>query len=513
MSYFKNKAGISGYSKMDEIGLSALNVASSGGLTPEFYEMEPAVVLDVILDDKHPVLNSKKVDISSLPENYKDADPNPKDIDYSWIGRALVRQCFSQQAMAKENLSWAIPLDVTGVVEYPLINETVIIIKYFGNLYYTKRLNIKGLINNSGDYRLEQLYGINDGSKTTTDVISLLTNKKHLTSDFYGSLGNYFLTNNKIRRLKKFEGDTAIESRFGQSIRFSTYDNNRNNDTGEAVDYKGGGNPMILIRNRQRKLAKDSPDTSNKKLPPIPKITEQEKNVGGLIEEDINHDGSSIHITSGQTVTKWVPTVSKAMFESGKEEQPLFSPPGCSKFEYPKSLNGDQIVINSDRLILSSRAAETFHYSKKRYGIVTDSECTIDAHDQIVLTTNNKTVINSPAIYLGQYDETAEPAALGQSTVDWLYKLCEWLSTHVHWYIHTHPDIGDGGLTGQSNPLETNISRQITELKLLREDLNGILSRRVFITGGGGARGADGGIPKDVKNTSLNNKFVSTPPV
>ena len=96
---------------------------------------------------------------------------------------------------------------------------------------------------------------------------------------------------------------------------------------------------------------------------------------------------------------------------------------GNSSFQYPV-LNGDQIVINTDRLILSSRYGEPFHYSKKRYGIVTDNEYTLDAHQQIVLTTNAKTVINSPAIYLGQYDQTGEPALLGQTTVNWLYQLC-----------------------------------------------------------------------------------------
>jgi hypothetical protein len=71
-----------------------------------------------------------------------------------------------------------------------------------------------------------------------------------------GILGYYFLANNKIRTLKKYEGDLTIESRHGQSIRFSSYDNERKNDIGDSKnpDYKGCGNPMILIRNKQRPL-------------------------------------------------------------------------------------------------------------------------------------------------------------------------------------------------------------------------------------------------------------------
>lgn len=484
MAYIVNKNGAGGSSQKNDTGLGSLGGNSNNNILPEFYEMEPAIVLDVILDENHPVIKTKNVDTTSFPDNYKDTTPSVNDADITWVGRALVRQCFSQQGLAREKLFWAIPLDVTGVVEYPLINETVIIIKYFNYLYYTKRLNLKNFINNSGNYSLEKHYGINKGIENDGKYpVSLLTNKENQTSDYLGFLGKYFLTNNKIRRLKKFEGDTSIESRFGQSFRFSAYDSNRNNDKGKYLDYKGninvkgafggGGNPMILIRNRQRPIALDNPIIVHKKLPPIPKIEEREKNVGGLIEEDINHDGSSIYLTSGLTETSWRTTVYKSMFGHLSEEQPNFN--GKTNFKYPK-LDGDQIVINSDRLILSSRFGESFHYSKKRYGIVTDSEYTLDAQDQIVITTNNKTVINSPAIYLGQYDETNEPALLGQTTINWLYKLCEWLKIHVH---HHWP-----GTTGVPVQLQPLIQLQI--------QLETLLSRRVFLTGGGFAPGSNG---------------------
>lgn len=508
MAYFTNKVGIGGYSKLNDTGLSGLN-NSGVGIVPEFYEMEPAVVLDVILDNTHAHLKDKKVDLTSLPDNYNDKVPDKNDMDTTWIGRALVRLCFSQQGLAQDKLNWALPLDVTGVVEYPLVNEVVIVVKYFGNLYYTKRLNARGTINNSANYKLEKVYGINQGTATTGPV-SVTTNSGNVNSDYVGSIGNYFLSNNIIRRLVKFEGDTSIESRFGQSIRFAVYDDNRKNDVSSYKDYSGnktvfsnknfgGGNPMVLIRNRQRIIANDKPYTIHPKLPTIPKITELEKNVGGLIQEDINHDGSSIHITSGLTKSKWITTVYKSMFESGKEEQHLYSPKNSTKFIYP-ALIGDQIVINTDRIIFSSRFGETFHYSKKRYGIVTDSEYSLDSHDQVVLTTNTKTVINSPAIYLGQYDDTNEPALLGQTAVDWLYDLCNWLLVHTHWYKHSHPT------GGGSSPDQTQIPVQQQELINLRDHLHKLLSRRVFVTGGGYALGANGVLPngyKDGVNTDV----------
>jgi len=309
---------------------------------------------------------------------------------------------------------------------------------------------------------------------------------------YVGALGRYFFYNNRIRCLKRREGDLIFESRFGQSIRFASYDDNRNNDKGYNsdfsgyADYKGsgitnpyskteagGGNPMLLIRNRQRPLNSTSDD---------------EKNVGGYMLEDINNDGSSIHLTSGVTLSAFQTTCLKKMWGMG-EEQSKFN--GNTLFVFPKLL-GDQIVINSDRIVISAKRNEMFQYSKKRMAFVTDDEFTVDAQNQIVINTNNKTVLNSPAIYLGEYNQTNEPVLLGQTSVNWLYNLCNWLLEHTHWYKHNHPD-AQGGTVGGPNPVQTQASVQIASLIVLRDTLNLLMSRRVFVVGGGLAPGVNGG--------------------
>ncbi len=472
-----------------------------------FYELEPAVVLDVILDENHPIFKTKtvKLDYTSVPEN-TEGKLAENAIDYSWIGRVLVRPLFSSYKVNKDDINdWAIPMEDTGIIEYPLVNETVIVGRYFKTLYYTRKLNIlNGFINNSADFSKERTAGPNNKNvekrtnpneklKPYQGPESVLISMEYAGNDDKGALGRYFLANKNVRSIKKYEGDTVLESRFGQSIRFSAYDSNRNNDTG-AKEYKdyynevknpytnkpaGGGNPMILIRNRQRPI----------------KNTPTEANPGGFVTEDVNNDGSSIHITSGLTQSPFIPTVKKKIFEEGNEEIKQFSPTGCSLFKYPK-LTGDQIVVNSDRLIFSSKAGETFHFSKKRYAVTTDDEFTVDADNQIVITSNTKTVLNSPVIYLGEYDQTNEPAVLGQRLVDWLYDLCNWLLNHVHWYNHTHPK------TGNANPNKTQESVQDKQLKFLRDNLDKLMSRRVFVTGGGYAPGADGIMPEGFKNAT-----------
>lgn len=133
-----------------------------------------------------------------------------------------------------------------------------------------------------------------------------------------------------------------------------------------------------------------------------------------------------------------------------------------------------------------------FQFSKKRMAFVTDDEFTIDAHNQIVINTNNKTVINSPAIYLGEYDQTNEPVLLGQTSVNWLYDLCQWLLAHTHWFMHSHPD-AQGGTTGDAQENKTQTTVQAASLIALRERLHLLMSRRVFVVGGGFANGLNGG--------------------
>jgi len=500
MSHWNIKNAIGNTSRLHEGGFKS-NESSSP--LSEFYEIEEAVVLDIIYDENHPEI--KNLVVQEWPDNYKNQPANSNDKNYTYIGRVRFRMLNSQVSLPKEKLSWAKPAYSTGLIEYPVLNEVVLVAKYRNEWYYFRKLNINGFVNNNANFNIEKTEGNTGGNRTvdfgnnTKNFIPIQGPESYTgpvsvkNSNNKGVLGEYFLANNKIRSIRKFEGDTTIESRHGQSIRFSAYDSIRKNDIGDTrySDYKGNGNPMILIRNRQRPLGNEKTDGQlHPLLNPIPKISNLEKNAGGIIEEDINNDGSSIHITSGLTISNWKTTVYKTILcKDINEEQSKFSPDGCTNFSKPK-LDGDQIVIQSDRLICSSRFGETLHYSKKRYGVVTDSEYTVDAHDQIVITTNKKTVINSPAIYLGQYDETNEPALLGQTTVDWLYDLCEWLKTHIHWYEHSHPRGG-----GNSEPNKTQKPVQLVQLELLQSKLESLLSRRVFLTGGGYANGANGVSP------------------
>ncbi len=490
------------------------------------------LVVDIVNDINHfqfkeDVTNTIKNAPSFLPLNYKNKTPSVDDVDYSYMGRIKVRILGESFKTEYDKLPWAIPLDKT-ITQYPLLNEYVLVFKIAETLFYTNPLNYFNFTGVNADFSTENSNGnprIGNNGASPLDLDSVdnfhksylnSSSPSDVQSSAIGNLGKYFILNHKIRSLKTNEGDTLIESRCGQSIKFSSYDDNRDNDKNDKDQsyildeglFKqssagGYGNPKITIRNRQRNLSEDIPKKLHPKLPSIPSINEFEKNYGGLIQEDINNDGSTIEIRSGNAETEWKTTVYKSIFAVDSEEQSLFNPDGSTNFTLPK-FNDDQIVINTDRLIFSSRFKETLHFSKKRYGIVTDSEYTVDSNDQIVLTTNNLTCFNSPQIFLGQYGDTNEPALLGQSTVDWLYDLCNWLLDHVHWYHHVHPhphghpDAGKPTKlnTNDAVPDQTQIPVQQEQLKILRNNLHKVLSRRIFLTGGGYSPGADGVLPK-----------------
>lgn len=512
MSYWKSTSKNS--RTLDSFGLSTNQTSGKNSAPVEFYELELGIVLDIVMDDTHPIFTKgeklhRLIDADRWPADLLDTKADPaKDLDYTWIGRALVRPLTSEKLTNKDQLVWAYPME-SNLSEYPLINETVVLVFLDEKLYYSRKVNYHNWTNNNLDfasntavsgnpntelYSNEQFVGKKESvlKAPTTEILKDNTGYK-------GFAGKYFVANNKIRTIKRYEGDFLIESRHGQSIHMTAYDARRENDSGDPKnrDYKDGGNPTLTIRNRQRPLLKEGQVLSLQHSPNPATIigTKQEKNVGGYVEQNINHDGSTLQISCGQTISGWVTTCYKKMFGLG-EEVPKFS--GVSNFKFP-TLNGDQIVINSDRLILSARYGELFQFSKKRFGIVTDSEYTVDSHGQIVLTTNTKTVINSPVIYLGEYDMTNEPALLGQTTVNWLYELCNWLIDHTHWYKHSHVD------AGAESPSQTQMPVELQQLIAMRDRLNVLMSRRVFLTGGGFAPGQNGGmIPEGSVPTKIN---------
>jgi len=127
---------------------------------------------------------------------------------------------------------------------------------------FNKKINVK---NNNSIQQVEE--GSTTSTSPDTEVLKF---------------GNSFKEKTDIRTLLPEEGDIMIEGRWGQSIRFSStttqkLPNNSWSSQGEL------GSPITIIRNGQSK-------EKNTSAPWVP------------IYEDINKDGSSIYMSSGQDI-------------------------------------------------------------------------------------------------------------------------------------------------------------------------------------------------------------------
>jgi len=309
----------------------------------EFFELEPAEVLDVILDDTHPYF-----------ENYED------------IGKIRIRMLYSQNDYGYDDielLPWAKPGE-SNIKCYPLKHEVIIVANYI-----TREGTIDSagpILTPKGLYYFARLNVLNSVNHNAMQDISLT--KEFKQSNKYQKpenleLGDEFKANDTIHPLKAKEGDIIYEGRFGQSIRFGS-----NTDTGK---------PETLIRTGQRF------DADGAVLLPI--------------EEDINKDDSSIWITSDRTIPLKIACNNQKAYNA------------------PSSFDDKQIIINSDRIIFNAKLNELIGYS--------NSNINFSAEGTFTINSNQETIINSKAIYLGL--DASEKIVLGDTLKDLLGQILD----------------------------------------------------------------------------------------
>ena len=294
------------------------------------------IVFKVILDIDDPLL-----DVKQIPEVEK----------AKYIGAIQYRLQSSNEKNEKK-LPLAIPYN-SNYTALPVKNEIVRIITVDGAGLQYERVVTSSTPNVSGDSNIisksttkdkgpDKAKG-SDYSKVQQTGVSRSSQKDTENSDNYGE---YFNSDLSIHKLRVFEGDNLIESRFGQSIRFSGY----NNPDKELY-------PTITIRNGESGESLSNP-------------------TGKVTEEDINKDDNIIFLGSRDFLLPYnLPTDNAHI----------------SFANYPSELKGNQIVLNSDRIILSAKAAEMVFVSKGDFGIITDSLFSIDSTGGIDVTLDDDT--------------------------------------------------------------------------------------------------------------------------
>ncbi len=191
--------------------------------------------------------------------------------------------------------------------------------------------------------------------------------------------GKFFEESKKVNPLQLFPGDIAIESRYGQSIRFSGTKYSSN----PWIDNSNNNKPILIIRNGQKEEG-----TQEVGLDSIKSVI-----------EDVNKDSSSIYLTSDHKVE---------ITEANSKQNSWKTKPTKQK-----EFKGSQIILNSDRIVVNAKNGDSLFSSTGGVGI-NGKTLSLDGEDYIGL--------DATKIYLGvaALKQEHEPVLLGETTVKWL---------------------------------------------------------------------------------------------
>jgi hypothetical protein len=196
-------------------------------------------------------------------------------------------------------------------------------------------------------------------------------------------LGKTFKEKINIKNIQPFEGDIINEGRWGQSFRFgSTVNNSAIPNPWSRTG--NNGDPILILRNGQYSDGKD---------PWIPQV------------EDINKDISPIYATSTQNIPIQVSSKNYNSYQN--------APTSPDKFA------GEQIILNSGRLLFNTKTDSILFSSKKTINLNSVENVNIDSPTFIV---------NSKNIFLGDKNAT-EPVILGDTFLNDFQQLLTQLIT------------------------------------------------------------------------------------
>lgn len=326
----------------------------------KFGIIEHAEVLDIILDDKHPQYGG------------------PKDIGKIFIRRAHTENSTSTVAVAYPLIPnqqfYPVRFEIVLIVNGPSINDG-------HSLYYLSPFNIWGMINHNAMPYLDGLYGKdyeNDGGEGG-EGINIADKIKVNGNDIELEFGDSFEENLNVPLLQPYEGDYILNGRWGNSIRFGSTVLNKNNWSSKG----NNGNPIIIISN-------NAPKTKKKGGQPI-----------GI--ENVNEDDSTIYLCSNQLIGLTPSTMNYSAYRNIPEKV--------------QSFTGNQILFNSDRIVINSKRSDTLISSKKSIGL---SASTIN------ISADKEFIVNAERNYLGV--NANEPIPLGRQLMMWLKELTTALS-------------------------------------------------------------------------------------
>lgn len=235
---------------------------------------------------------------------------------------------------------------------YPLIGEIVPIIQLPSPTigvstttdtisYYLPPTNIWNTVHHNAYPYLPGLPPSQQKSYAQSEAGSLV---KDAPQQSQIEFGKTFIQRDNIRDLLAFEGDVIVEGRWGNTIRLGSTVTSRPN-TWSSVGTCG--DPLIIIRNGQ-----NQPNPTPIQQPEV---------------EDINKEGSSVYLTSTQSIPIQTPTAEET-HSSGKSSYHKFYPTPPSQYNKGTQaiISGDRVIINAkkDHVLIDARLTLSFNAQK-----------------------------------------------------------------------------------------------------------------------------------------------------
>ena len=339
-------------------------------------QIEPAEVVDIILDESHPEYN---------PDNG------------NTVGCVLARAIQTERNRSDYTLQWTMPAN-GNIIQYPLIAEIVLLVNGASPDSQRQTGSIK-------KYWMSLPQNVwQDVNENSLPAASYALPYRQANAKEFDrhkgdaepegpTLGNSFEPK-EIAPMQPYEGDLIIQGRWGNSIRFGSTSDPQAGDPNLYSDAGSPGDPIITIQNGYGNAS----DTGE-----------------GYHLEDYttSGDASQIVLANGQKIPLEIASTNKDSYHNSStpDEQDAFE--------------GNQVIINSDRIVFNAKTDSILGTAKVSVGFSTEGTFNIDADDH--------TIIDSPKIYLGNAStDEAEPVALGQTLVDWMQKLCDTLMAETH---------------------------------------------------------------------------------
>jgi hypothetical protein len=331
-------------------------------------QLAAARVIDIVLDENHPKFDSVG----------------------QWNGIGAIFYEFTNQSATGTTVNFALPYD-SQIKTYPLVNELVLLFSLPNqqqgqntsnqSYFYLKPLGVwnhphhdaypnpSTIVNpiQRRDYKPTENGAVRRVEDQSTEI--------DLNSPVNPSQ-NTFVEKTDIHPLMPYMGDSLLEGRHGQSLRFGSTAKSKSSINNNWSSAGTNGDPITIVRNGQ------PTNVSDKGWIPI--------------TENISSDLSSIYLTSYQ----------KIPFSIANENFVSYTTPPTT----PSQFTNPQIILNSDRIVLNAKTDSILISGQNSVGISSNNSVNIEAK-QIYLDGNDIRLGNKNA---------SQSALKGDLTVEYL---------------------------------------------------------------------------------------------